>query len=290
MGCFQSTLVGDIPLHEFLRTCDTGDLILFDNSHAITYLTKCCTRSKWDHVGMILRYSDNPDERILIESAGCGVFLCYAKQRVEQCIADGCVLGYRKLNKGATKMPEKVRKAIHDEAQLQVDKPYEDCFGEIFKAWMGQDGFETPLKMAQQLGMEWAQKGEDLDALFCSELVAHLLKHAKVLTKEQASNMYLPKDFSAASNARALFQQPWSFVTEKKIVLTQEEVAVTAQKQGASAVDLGQGKTVTIKDMMERGEQKRKDNLEKFKNANWTAMTGKNGAGLVNSNRTKPSQ
>lgn len=32
---------------------------------------------------MVLNYSENPDERILIESAGCGVFLCYAKQRIQ---------------------------------------------------------------------------------------------------------------------------------------------------------------------------------------------------------------
>jgi hypothetical protein len=275
MGCCQSTLAGAISLHEFLRTSDTGDLILFDNNNKITYITKCCTRSKWDHVGMILRYSDNPDERILIESAGCGVFLCYAKQRVEQCIKEGTVLGYRKLNKGATPMPEHIRKAIHAEAQLQVDKPYEDCFGEIFKAFLGQDGSTGPIEFAQAMGCEWAQKGEDLNALFCSELVAHLLKHSKILSKEMDSNMYLPKDFSSATNARCKIKHPWSFNTEKQVVMTEGEVAVTVSKQGASSVDLGGGRKMSIQEMMEKGEKKKQENLKKFNETSWTALTGK---------------
>eukprot|EP00656_Telonema_subtile_P055753 TRINITY_DN871_c0_g1_i3.p1 TRINITY_DN871_c0_g1~~TRINITY_DN871_c0_g1_i3.p1 ORF type:complete len:302 (-),score=108.58 TRINITY_DN871_c0_g1_i3:200-1105(-) len=276
MGCFQSTLLGAVPIDKFLRDSDTGDLILFDNNAKLTYVTKCFTRSKWDHVGMILKYSDNPDERILIESAGCGVFLCYAKQRVQQCIEDGTVLGYRKLNNSAKPMSDKLRKRIHEEAQAQVDKPYEQCFGEILKAVLSQDGFETPLKLMQSMGFSWAEKGEDLDSLFCSELVAHLLKTAEILPKlgeaQRDSNMFLPKDFSSASNAICPVIKPWSYWTEKHVVKTEGEAAVTASKQGATQVDLG-GKKVTIADMMARGQEQRVANEARFKEANWASLT-----------------
>merc|ERR1719265_2998988 len=104
MGCCQSTLVGAVSLDEFLKKCDTGDVIL-------------------------LNYSDNPDERILIESAGCGVFLCYAKQRLQQCLDAGTTLGWRQLSCGPrpstaespSGMPKALKQAIHTEAQAQVD-------------------------------------------------------------------------------------------------------------------------------------------------------------------------
>ena len=44
---------------------------------------QCFTRSKWDHVGMVLKYTKNPSEVILVESAGGGVFLCYAQARLK---------------------------------------------------------------------------------------------------------------------------------------------------------------------------------------------------------------
>jgi len=282
MGCCQSTLVGAVSLDEFLKKCDTGDVILFNNTAKLTYLTKCCTRSKWDHVGMVLNYSENPDERILIESAGCGVFLCYAKQRIQQCLDAGTTIGWRQLSCGPrpstaespSGMPKTLKQAIHTEAQAQVDKPYEDCFGEILKAVLTQDGFETPLKMFEALGFEWAQKGEDLNALFCSELVAHLLKAAKIIAADRDSNCYLPKDFSSASNAICSMRQPFELRTEKQIVKTQGEVAVTVAKQGATPVSVG-GKRMTIGDMMSRGEEKRRENLQKFESSNWSQLTAK---------------
>merc|ERR1711865_1059034 len=145
MGCCQSTLVGSITLQSFLEECDTGDVILFNNPNAITCVTKCFTRSKWDHVGMVLKYTEKASDVILVESAGGN-----------SPTVSPAIIGYRKLMCGAGPMNEARKKRIHEEAQKQVDKPYEECFGEILKAVLGQDGFLAPNKIAEALGFEWA--------------------------------------------------------------------------------------------------------------------------------------
>merc|ERR1712070_1028157 len=117
-------------------------------------------------------------------------------------------------------------------------------------------------------------KGEDLNSLFCSELVAHLLKQAKILNGERDSNCYLPKDFSTASNAIMSVRAPFELRTEKQIVKTQGEVAQTVAKQGATPVSVG-GKKMTIGDMMKKGEEKRRENLQKFESSNWSQLTAK---------------
>merc|ERR1711998_279144 len=98
-GCGGETFDQQIQLDDMLVQCDTGDIILFNNPMAATYLIKWTTDSKWDHVGMILKYSKNPAETILLESAGCGVFICYARDRLIQVLDDQnpSVIGWRQL-------------------------------------------------------------------------------------------------------------------------------------------------------------------------------------------------
>eukprot|EP00658_Telonema_sp_P-2_P010301 TRINITY_DN13882_c0_g1_i4.p1 TRINITY_DN13882_c0_g1~~TRINITY_DN13882_c0_g1_i4.p1 ORF type:complete len:268 (-),score=51.03 TRINITY_DN13882_c0_g1_i4:544-1347(-) len=260
----------------------------------MTYLTKCCTRSYWDHVGMVLKFSDRPDERILIESAGCGVFLCYAKQRIEKAMAEGTVLGYRQLVGGSGGVSQAVKERMKDEAQLQVEKPYEQCFGEIFKAFLGQDG-DTANSLMKSMGAEWAQGGENPDSFFCSELVAHLLKVGNVLSEEKDANMFLPKDFATQDNSwiiraekeaaaaadksadpneamkKPLIRKPYQLKHETKIVegsaTDDSEKKKTHTGQGASMIEFN-GKSLTIASMLDAhgGDRKKvaKANMEAF--------------------------
>jgi len=222
---------------------------------------------------MVLKYTKNPSEVILVESAGGGVFLCYAQARLKEIMGGNnngvspAIIGYRKLDCGAGPMKAAMRQRIHDEAQAQVDKPYEECFGEILKAVLGQDGFLMPNKIAEALGFEWAGKGEDIDSLFCSELVAHLLKKEGILPENVDSNSYLPKDFSTASNARADYQHPFDFQREKQITLTNMEgIAKTnAASQGTSPITCnGQETSVGALIKSKDGVAKCKENLAGF--------------------------
>jgi len=266
MGCFQSTLEGQASINEFLRKADTGDIVLFNNPMAITYITKCCTRSQWDHVGMVLRYSDNPAELILIESAGCGVFICYAEQRIKQCIEhpDPTTIGWRQLTGSGDR--KAFKKGVHAYAESLIDTPYEQCFSDFVKAIFQQDDLEWPTKLAGLIGITAPAKGEDLNSLFCSELVAAIYKHASVVGQERDSNAYLPKDFSHASNARMKTQRPWDLTTERRVVTEKMHKEMqghdhtdikisSAERQGAGsgAISSGQG---TLAGLMERNHGK----------------------------------
>jgi len=203
-----------------LQECDTGDIILFDNPMQGTAFIKYATRSKWDHVGMILKYNNKPEETILIESANCGVFIAYAEQRLRQVLDDPAptVIGWRKLI--GPNHHQQWKKAVHEYAESLINTPYEQNFSDFVKAWIGDSQWSKTM-----LG---ATKGEDLDSVFCSELCAAIFKHAHVLdpSRERDSNAYSPKDFASQSNSSLTLSRPWE--------LRQEVEVTTAMSVGGS--------------------------------------------------------
>ena len=53
---------------EFKRIADTGDLLLFQGSSFATKVQRVITMSDYDHVGMVLRYSNG--KIVVFESTG----------------------------------------------------------------------------------------------------------------------------------------------------------------------------------------------------------------------------
>jgi len=241
-SCSRDTFDSEVDLMDMLRMCDTGDIILFNNPMAATYIIKWATDSKWDHVGMILKYSDNPHETILIESAGCGVFICYAKERLQTILDDSnpSIIGWRQLAPRPSP-PKNWKKMMHREAERLIDTPYEQNFSEFVKAWIGED--QTSKWILSHLGgtlKEGATKGEDLNSVFCSELAAHLLKHGHLLDPafERDSNAYAPRDFATQSNAHLKLKMPYELKQERRVRTNiGAENYVTATKVGASPLD-----------------------------------------------------
>jgi len=205
-----------------LLIANTGDIILFNNPMFATNFIKWTTDSKWDHVGMILKYSTNPAETIIIESAGCGVFICYARERLTQVLVDPdpSIIGWRQLTPRAT-LDQKWKKSMHREAERLIDTPYEQNFSDFVKAWIGED--QTSKWVLSNLGGslgEGATKGEDLNSLFCSELAAHMLKHGGLMeaSKERDANAYAPRDFASQSNAHLDLRSPYELMREIQVV------------------------------------------------------------------------
>lgn len=221
-SCAGDTFTSQIDIDSMLQIADTGDIILFNNPMFGTNFIKWTTDSKWDHVGMILKYSENPAETILIESAGCGVFICYARERLKQVLedADPSIIGWRQLTPRSA-LDRKWKKEMHREAERLIDTPYEQNFSDFVKAWIGED--TTSKWVLSNLGGslgEGATKGEDLNSLFCSELAAHMLKHGGLMdpSKERDSNGYAPRDFASQSNAHLDLRSPYGLETEIQVV------------------------------------------------------------------------
>merc|ERR1711939_504880 len=239
-SCAAHTTQGTISLNDMLHQCDTGDTILFNNPMAATYFIKYATDSQWDHVGMILKYSKNPLETIMIESASCGVFICYAEQRLKQVLddKDPSIIGWRRLD--GQKDREVWKKGVHAYAESLIDTPYEQNFSDFVKAWLGDDEWSKALLSyaGGTLG-EGATKGEDLN-----------------------SNSYSPKDFSSQSNAHLRTQHPWSLLREKQVLTkieSSEELMGTHTAAGLGASPTGTG--ITIGDLLSKSSTKESNSM-----------------------------
>jgi len=251
-----------------LNECDTGDVILFNNPMAATYFIKVFTDSKWDHVGMILKYSKNPAETILIESAGCGVFICYARDRLKQVLDDPnpTTIGWRQLSPRKP-LDAKWKKMMHREAERLIDTPYEQNFSDFIKAWIADS--ETTKAILSSVGgtlKEGATKGEDLNSLFCSELCAHMLKYGKLMNKEleRDSNGYSPKDFASQGNAKLALRKPFALAQEKRVLtklsagdeftVSVQHAATAGASQLGSDYDHANGSVATVGDLVKKSQ------------------------------------
>lgn len=57
-----------IALTEFRKLADTGDILLFTGSSFVTRVQRAITMSDYDHVAMLLRYSNG--KLVMFESTG----------------------------------------------------------------------------------------------------------------------------------------------------------------------------------------------------------------------------
>lgn len=276
-ACSANTYDGDLDLDAMLTNCNSGDIILFDDPMQHSYFIKFATDSKWNHVGMILKYTKNPAETILVESAGCGVFICYARERLMAVLTcdNPTTIGYRKLGpKDGPQTKPEWKKRLHKEAERLIDTPYEQNFSDFIKAWAGEDEYAKWL-LSYMGGnfAEGATKGEDLNSIFCSELAAHLFKHMQLLDPkfERDSNGYLPKDFSSATNAYLQLKAPHMLATEKRVLVGINPAAKmsveNASGKGASPANLHNAREgiATIGDFVDK---------RKTTSQGWNATSG----------------
>lgn len=270
-SCSGHTVEGSVSLNTVLNDADTGDIILFNNPFLATDIIKVATDSEWDHVGMVLKYSDNPLETIIIESVGCGVSMYYLEQRLKQCLkpndgSEPSYMGWRRLQGKSDRSTWK--REVHKYAESLIDTPYEQNFSDFVKAWIGDSTWSASVLsfMGGSVG-EGATKGEDLNSLFCSELCAAIYKHAQILdhSEERDANAYAPRDFASQGNAHLTLHSPWKLDREKQVLYSDEEVAREhASKVGASPTGNDNGGTVGS--MMKRASEKaEKQHTEKMR-------------------------
>lgn len=56
--------------NQFKEIADTGDILLFRGTHAGGLLTRTVTASHFDHVAMVLKFSNEPNEIFMVEATG----------------------------------------------------------------------------------------------------------------------------------------------------------------------------------------------------------------------------
>lgn len=167
---------------------ETGDIVLFSSRKPLGNVIQLVTRSKWTHVGMIIR----SDVAILLwESRGLssllglapggdkrGVALVSLSDRLRDFVGEVWV---RPLEVERT--PEMLKKL----AELREDvsgRDYEAHITELMKAY-----YDGPL----------GNNTEELSTIFCSELVAEAYQCMGLLAEPpqgMPSNEYTPIDFA----------------------------------------------------------------------------------------------
>lgn len=55
---------------QFKEIADTGDILLFRGTHAGGLLTRTVTASHFDHVAMVLKFANDPNEVFMVEATG----------------------------------------------------------------------------------------------------------------------------------------------------------------------------------------------------------------------------
>jgi hypothetical protein len=168
----------------------TGDIVLFSGKGPISAGIKWFTHSTWSHVGLVIRLpmfdsvllweSTTLSDLVDLDSGVLrqGVQLVSLSDRLAR--YDGPVrirrLQHIKLNASHWEALAKLRREV-------TGRPYEQSRLELLRS--AYDGFG-------------GLNREDLSSLFCSELVAEAYQRMGLLSEEQPSNEFTPKDFTEA--------------------------------------------------------------------------------------------
>lgn len=164
----------------------TGDLVLFSGEGHISTGIKLFTRSRWSHVGMVVR-SDDLDSVLLWESttlsdvldvdtalATRGVQLVLLSQRLASYRG---TIGIRRLQMRRSKAQLETLGALR---RSLAGRPYEQQWRDLLCADFRFLGRAAP----------------DFSSFFCSELVALAYQELGLLPRQPMAGRYVPADFS----------------------------------------------------------------------------------------------
>lgn len=164
----------------FQLECTTGDIVLFDSpwTNLGSFCIKCCTASKWDHVGLVIK--NKSGKTYIVESLSDGVQINpwnEVRDKVQKSQGDN-VIYWRPLLDPLSPDQEWI---LNLEAERMKGREWEDSVSELVKAWWSQDS-EGAMSGSGGCCRSKASKQDKMiedthmQNVFCSELTAHLYK------------------------------------------------------------------------------------------------------------------
>jgi hypothetical protein len=174
----------------------TGDLVLFSGASFFSSVIKWAIGGKWSHVGIVVRSPKFPERVLLWESTT---------------LADLADIETGKKQHGVQLVPLSERlKGYNGEFKLRpLDKPItpemDAALTQLRANLSGRPYEESKLELVRSAFKGWfgRWRGERLNSLFCSELVAEAYQAMGLLPQQPPSNDYTPRDF-ARKNRRLL--------------------------------------------------------------------------------------
>ena len=179
------------------KSLKTGDIVLSSGKGGISTAIKWVTKSKWSHIGMVLRIPDY--EMVLVWEATTlsniadvragkarkGEQLVPLRERINKYVGEAVI---RQLSVGNAGQSWKLTTAqTKNLAKLRSKfkgRPYEKSQRELLRA-----AYDGP----------WGDNVEDFSSLFCSELVAAAYQTLGFLGGQLPANEFTPADFRSGS-------------------------------------------------------------------------------------------
>lgn len=166
-----------ISERDFAAVASTGDLLLFRGKGIGARLQRLVTRSYYDHVALLLRYS-NGQLMLLEATAGTGVALV----PWDEFLGFRWNVSYRRL------ALRRLEYAHKDEMLTALGEFLEDVVGKRYRI--------TAAKLMRRVRN---RKPGSEESYFCSELVAAALKRLQLLPEDVPAANYLPGAFARSS-------------------------------------------------------------------------------------------
>eukprot|EP00164_Ancoracysta_twista_P000652 GFYU01000864.1.p1 GENE.GFYU01000864.1~~GFYU01000864.1.p1 ORF type:complete len:588 (-),score=143.05 GFYU01000864.1:72-1835(-) len=189
---------------DIVNDLDTGDVVLFSSDSQVHRLIRIGSQSSWGHIGIV--YKNNDGHLRLIESsknsghfADCGTGQIY-RGVSELSLHDMIYSGYkfvaiRKMN-GPADARERLREAIWTVFMKYRGHPYEKHPEQLLLAAFNLNS------------------SEGKDTVFCSELIAMMLKEGNFIDPNHLPNNWVPGDFATETNTKLWLTQGLSLGTE----------------------------------------------------------------------------
>lgn len=207
----------------------TGDILLFRGTEGFSKLIKVSSISIFSHVMMVVR---EPSEDVrkaygISKDEKEKVFVFESDSEIEQHEGGGVQLIPLR------KWIELTQTYYHDNKDTLlcwrklVDfdlKPVEKEFDEFLISMAGKFYKKNKTQLAKAL-FEWNKK-EDLESIFCSELVAAAYKVMKLIPQNKKSNNYVPRDFTSSLRKEGkdlILEEGASLLNEVRIRLYQPD-------------------------------------------------------------------
>lgn len=164
-----------------MQNAQTGDLVLFTGVDMQARLIRGVTGSKYDHVGMLVKYEKSGQVLIFESLAGKGVSRWdWQEYQQNNYWSDNySKIVYRRLV--GVERDEEFRKKVQEFMIETVGKPYR-----MLRNVLGSQDEQDHLKA----------KVKEKAGFFCSELVACCLKRLDLLDQNVPSTQYWPGQFS----------------------------------------------------------------------------------------------
>jgi len=167
-----------IDMNTLIRTCETGDILLFKTCGFIPSSIRRITNSNYDHVGVVVvRERDNGEnEACFLEASGdqYGVWIHSLRSRLREWFLAGAQISYRRLR-------------CQRDTRFKIRS----------KSFLGKvQGLKYGWNVKTLMLNQKDQWPADKSRFFCSELAAAYYKHLGFIQSFAKSHTYMPGDFA----------------------------------------------------------------------------------------------